>query len=768
MLGGKDLEFPTVAVTGTNTRKRAMLVPADVVSSPFLLSLPSSRCGCHCETNSRERRLWQELPNGYVEGEVVHMHFDGMLVFLSVLVSAAGAFASLTTSAYMRLVRDTKWYYILLLQCGLGLGVSTVWAMHFVAMRSVHLGGGSESDGAHRLQMGFDQVFTFLSALVAWILSTLAVHIALSASHKGPRLGLSSVILAAGIFSLHYMGMLAERGPFIIHYNVEMVLLSLVVSVACSVGIMALVQRLPNSTTWRIAGAWLVSALACSIHYLALLALTHKAHPSGWTWGIIWEPVEVRAEVPVIVSLVLDVLLMTGNAFYLEVIQVRDKVAMEKELEHSSFVSETKRLMKRCRQMQFPMAVLRANDFMKLGKIAQHEWLRDRKLLIMLDTPAGAAKLRRKGCIIFFSHQWLSTDLPDPAGQQFGDMTKAIQEMANSQRLRTESIFVWVDYSCIPQRSAEQQQLAVNSLPAYVAACSEFVVIAPQVLHANTKAPCNFTSYAGRFWCRLEVFCALMSAMAQEHTGRNNMLMTSRVSMASSVGSIGSTINEDSPDEFFTCVGRCESDMSQEEDSVKQRMYVVCEGKLQPLLFLGPHGLKEDFADLLDVYGGSLDCCKRGHKTASGEETICDKARVVETLTGLYGTMVVQLLRLRKESEGGLLRQGLVQLGDMLIQQRDALFPAEYFSTRIQAVHECLSQEYLRQKSKTREVPINRPEGMTGSLTLTDVDTLLLELGAAIVSEDSSISLSDTDMSTFGIGPRRSDTEDPQELWVSM
>ena len=723
-----------------------------MAAAVIVVLFPVAESGALPKTNSPERRLWQELPPGYVEGEVVDMHFDGMLVLLSAFVSLIGAFAALTTSAYLRLVQSTKWYYIMLLQCGLGLGISTVWAMHFVAMRSVHLWGGSESGGAQEISMGFDKAITSFSALIGWMFSTMAVHLAQGTSRTGHRLALSSVILAAGIFSLHYVGLLAERGPFIIHYDVGMVLMTLVVALICSMGTMALFQHPPKSTKWRVAGAWLVAALVCSMHYIALLPLTHKTHASGWTWSVIWEAAEVRAEVPIIVSLLLDVLLMTGNAFYLEVIQVLDKAARERELQHGDFVSGTKRLMKRCRQMQFPMAVLRAIDFMKLGKIVQHECLRDRKLLVMLDTPVAAAKLRRKGCIIFFSHQWLSADLPDPAGHHFDNMTRAIQAIARSQRLKTENIFVWVDYSCIPQRSTEQQQLAVNSLPAYVAACSEFVVIAPQVLHASTKAPCNFTSYASRFWCRLEVFCALMSAMAQEQAQHISSLMASGVSSA---GTINSMSNE-SPNK--------ESDVSLEDDLCdlsKQSMYMVCEGKLQPLVFLGPHGLKEDFAELLNVYGGRLGCCQRGHKTESGEEILCDKARVVETLTGLYGTMVVRLLKLRKEREGGRLQRGFLQLGDMLIQQREALFPAEYFSTRIQAVHEFLSQELCQ--SKTRKVRSNGSEGTNGSLTMSDVDLLLQELGAVIVPEDSSVALSDAVLGSCGIGPWRGDEEDPQE-----
>ena len=107
--------------------------------------------------------------------------------------------------------------------------------------------------------------------------------------------------------------------------------------------------------------------------------------------------------------------------------------------------------------MQFPMALLRATECIKLGKLVQHETLRDNKLLTMLDTPGAAAKFCRKGCIIFFPHQWLSSESPDPSRQHFEDMTKAIQELVHSRRLKTDNMYVWVDYYSIHLRSADQR-----------------------------------------------------------------------------------------------------------------------------------------------------------------------------------------------------------------------------------------------------------------------------------------------------------------------
>jgi len=400
-----------------------------------------------------------------------------------------------------------------------------------------------------------------------------------------------------------------------------------------------------------------------------------------------------------------DVLLMTGNAFYLEVIKDRDKQAMAEELEYKQYVSDARKLIKASRMLQFPLALVRAREFRNLGRLAQHEWLRDRNLLIMLDTPRAAAKLRRKGCIVFFSHQWLSAQLPDPDERQYAAMVRAIEDMVRVRRLSISNIFVWVDYCSIPQCSAEQQQLAINSLPAYVAACSAFIIVAPEAMHAERKHPCNFASYSSRFWCRCEVFCAVLTAMSHHWTDTDASFLVSR--------SMARTVSVD--------MGPTDS-----EEGLRQRVYLTSGGGLQPLPFMDEDGMQNQFVDLLDVYSGELDCCVRQHKTATGEHVLCDKFRVVHALTGLYGSMLVQMLRLRmqKPHERHLLR--LQRLGEKLMNARGAYFPPQYFGSRIEAMH-----EYLQNVSNsTRQ--ISEDDSSLGSPTSTQNSMEVEELVADV------------------------------------
>ena len=52
--------------------------------------------------------------------------------------------------------------------------------------------------------------------------------------------------------------------------------------------------------------------------------------------------------------------------------------------------------------------------------------------------------------------------------------------------------------------------------------------------------------------------------------------------------------------------------------------------------------------DLFHVYQGSTNCCACGHRLTNGLSIPCDKDRVATTLVGLYGTMLVQAMRLRE------------------------------------------------------------------------------------------------------------------------
>ena len=123
------------------------------------------------------------------------------------MVASVGAFTTLTTVSYLFRVQNRTWYLTMLVQCGLGLGVSTIWALHFIGMRAIKLIGADSAD------IKFDTGLTLLSAVSPWMFSTFAIHV-LKSERSKLRILVAAILLTIGIASMHYAGVVAERGLF--------------------------------------------------------------------------------------------------------------------------------------------------------------------------------------------------------------------------------------------------------------------------------------------------------------------------------------------------------------------------------------------------------------------------------------------------------------------------------------------------------------------------------------------------------------------------
>ncbi|CAE7562776.1 unnamed protein product [Symbiodinium pilosum] len=144
--------------------------------------------------------------------------------------------------------------------------------------------------------------------------------------------------------------------------------------------------------------------------------------------------------------------------------------------------------------------------------------------------------------VIFISHQWLSSEHPDPQGQQLEVLQKALCGMIDGSLHVTEDIvarsddmnlssntrrhiadgFVFFDWFSIPQITARQHgvneettkseaALAVQSIPAYVELSNVFIALVPELVHKDSATLVNYASWLSRGWCRAELWCRLLS-----------------------------------------------------------------------------------------------------------------------------------------------------------------------------------------------------------------------------------------------------------------
>jgi hypothetical protein len=212
--------------------------------------------------------------------------------------------------------------------------------------------------------------------------------------------------------------------------------------------------------------------------------------------------------------------------------------------------------------MNFTAAFVRASDFVEMGELQNYETLRNTGKLVFRDRFSDLAD--GDDFTIFISHQWTSFGLPDPSVEQYPVMCAAVRKIAaekasdvlgkaqakakvqegtrrdatssgstdatsgstpshplasssssatqsvnQQQQLILEKMLVWVDYSSIPQVSAGVTKLAIQSLSAYSSLATEFVIVAPPVVHLDTQKTCDFATYRRRAWCRAEQLCHL-------------------------------------------------------------------------------------------------------------------------------------------------------------------------------------------------------------------------------------------------------------------
>jgi hypothetical protein len=233
------------------------------------------------------------------------------------------------------------------------------------------------------------------------------------------------------------------------------------------------------------------------------------------------------------------------------------------------------------RQLDYPLHLVQANEFVKEKRLVQHEALRNSHRLTVLDNIGDVDAFIQTGKhVVFFSHQWTGFKHPDPDGHQYQCMVNSLHVLAkrNGWNENLNDVYVWVDFACIPQANASVQNLAIRSLAVYASSATYFVVCAPETKHMDLDDVCDLRTYQRRMWCRAEQVC---------HSMRNG------------VG--GMFLAKGKPGSF----------------------------EFKPV--------EEDFfLESLHVFDGDLTCCRFEHK---GMEA-CDRQSLVVPVLGLYGELL--------------------------------------------------------------------------------------------------------------------------------
>jgi NO-binding membrane sensor protein with MHYT domain/nitrogen-specific signal transduction histidine kinase len=136
--------------------------------------------------------------------------------------------------------------------------------------------------------------FDFWTVLGSFFIASLAGYVAFEAidhtelSDKPRRWAtLGGITLGLGIWSMHFVGMMAWEPPYPLYYSISRTLLSVLIAIAASVFAMHLVvrnRRKPDADS-TITGAFLFGCGICAMHYIGMSALRFDKNTmwhSGW------------------------------------------------------------------------------------------------------------------------------------------------------------------------------------------------------------------------------------------------------------------------------------------------------------------------------------------------------------------------------------------------------------------------------------------------------------------------------------------------------
>ena len=184
-----------------------------------------------------------------------------LLVMLSITIAICGGYVGLGLAAqatnafglYRRgLIAGAAW--------SLGLGI---WTMHFVGMLAAQLPDGT--------------LYSVLLTLLSFLLCVLVVGIAtfIVSNYRAHRfsIAVASVIMGTGIGLMHYLGMHAILGNYMLHHDLRFSVVSAIIAATASYGALRLFEL--ELTRSNLAVSAVIFGLAVSgMHYTAMMGMT--------------------------------------------------------------------------------------------------------------------------------------------------------------------------------------------------------------------------------------------------------------------------------------------------------------------------------------------------------------------------------------------------------------------------------------------------------------------------------------------------------------
>src|SRR5437660_5481036 len=181
------------------------------------------------------------------------------------------SYAALDLAA--RVTAAAGWTRAVWLLGGAGAMGMGIWSMHYIGMLAFVL----------PIPVAYHWPTVLLSLFAAILASVIALHVVSRQKMRVSRALAGSVLMGAGIASMHYIGMAAMRLPAATHFHSFLVVLSVVLAVLISLGALSIAFQFRNEKTgigWeKLAGAVVMGAAIPVMHYTGMAAASFT--PSG-------------------------------------------------------------------------------------------------------------------------------------------------------------------------------------------------------------------------------------------------------------------------------------------------------------------------------------------------------------------------------------------------------------------------------------------------------------------------------------------------------
>ena len=190
--------------------------------------------------------------------------YNYALVALSVLIAMFASYAALDLAG--RITAAGGWIRAIWLLGGAGAMGTGIWSMHYIGMLAFVL----------PIPVAYHWPTVLLSLLAAILASVVALGVVSRQKMGASRAVVGSVLMGAGIASMHYIGMAAMRLPAICQFNSSLVVMSVVFAVLISFAALWITFHFRDEKTGigreKLAGAVVMGAAIPVMHYTGMAA----------------------------------------------------------------------------------------------------------------------------------------------------------------------------------------------------------------------------------------------------------------------------------------------------------------------------------------------------------------------------------------------------------------------------------------------------------------------------------------------------------------